>query len=185
MVLEYCGSQTIQKFVDEKGRSESLLQDLFRNILEGLKFLHGHGVAHRDLKPSNILINSKGVAKIIDLGLCSISNSSETVYCGTPAYMNPQMAERRPYLAPKHDTWCIGMMLFFLKFGRHPFGGSLLLSQTKLIPTTNHGSYNRLFSFQLHSLKPSLTLWNHLSWDVWLKMKRIGHLWKNYFNIHG
>jgi Protein kinase domain len=123
IVLEYCGSQTIQKLVDERGRSESLLRDIFRNILEGLRFLHANGVAHRDLKPSNILINSKGVAKIIDLGLCSDSNSSETVYCGTPAYMNPQMAERRPYLAPKHDTWCIGMMLFFLKFGRHPFGG--------------------------------------------------------------
>ena len=125
MILEYCGSQTIQKVVEEKGRSEAILQDLFRKILNGLEFLHQHGVAHRDLKPSNILINSKGVPKIIDLGLCSVSSTAESVFCGTPAFMNPQMADRKPYLATKHDIWCVGVMLFWLRFGKHPFGGKL------------------------------------------------------------
>lgn len=123
--MEYCGSQTLQKVVDEQGSSEEILRRLFQKILAGIRFLHINGVAHRDLKPSNILIDSKGVPKIIDLGLCSVSNTAERVYCGTPAYMNPQMAERKAYLATKHDVWCIGVMIFMLVFGKHPFGGKI------------------------------------------------------------
>lgn len=134
MIMEYCGSQTLQKLVEDKGKSEDLLRELFQQILKGVRFLHQHGVAHRDLKPTNILINSKGVPKIIDLGLCSVSNTAETVYCGTPAYMNPQMAERRGYLATKHDVWCIGVMLFLLVFGKHPFGGSIVSKSEKTSP---------------------------------------------------
>jgi serine/threonine protein kinase len=45
---------------------------LFRQIVEGIKFIHSYGIIHSDIKHLNILIeekkNGEYIAKIIDLG---------------------------------------------------------------------------------------------------------------------
>jgi mitogen-activated protein kinase kinase kinase len=43
---------------------ESLLKVYMREILEGLIYLHDHGVVHRDIKSANILVDSAGVCKL-------------------------------------------------------------------------------------------------------------------------
>lgn len=43
---------------------ESLLKVYVREILEGLTYLHDHGVVHRDIKAANILVESQGVCKV-------------------------------------------------------------------------------------------------------------------------
>lgn len=48
------------------------VQDLMRQLLCGLAFLHSNRVMHRDLKPENILVTSQGQVKLADFGLARI-----------------------------------------------------------------------------------------------------------------
>ena len=49
--------------------NEGHIKYLFKQITEGLAYMHQRGVLHRDIKGSNILLSSKGVVKIADFGL--------------------------------------------------------------------------------------------------------------------
>ncbi len=44
----------------------------FLQILSGVSFLHGMGLAHRDLKLDNVVVNEHGIMKIIDFGSASV-----------------------------------------------------------------------------------------------------------------
>lgn len=49
--------------------NEGHIKYLFKQITEGLDYMHQRGVLHRDIKGSNILLSNKGVVKIADFGL--------------------------------------------------------------------------------------------------------------------
>lgn len=42
---------------------------IFKQVMEGLVFMHKNKIIHRDIKSENILVNSKGVLKYADFGL--------------------------------------------------------------------------------------------------------------------
>ena len=42
---------------------------IFKQIMEGLVFMHKKRIIHRDIKSENILINAKGELKYADFGL--------------------------------------------------------------------------------------------------------------------
>lgn len=59
-----------------------------RQVLEGIDYMHRHGVVHRDLKPENLLCASANVIKIADFGLSKdIESGNLQTSCGTPSYV--------------------------------------------------------------------------------------------------
>ena len=57
LVLEpLCRGGTLADRIPDAGIPEAKARPAFRQILEGLAFMHAHGVAHRDIKPENVLV---------------------------------------------------------------------------------------------------------------------------------
>jgi serine/threonine protein kinase len=65
------------------------IQQIVKQILQGLAYLHSKNIAHRDLKPTNILINSEGIVKIADFGLAKKLAKLSTTLVVTMWYRSP------------------------------------------------------------------------------------------------
>ena len=94
--------------------------------LSGLEALHNLGIVHRDVKPENLLLLDRrgGLLdlRIADLGTAPQLSTTErcTTRAGTPGYMAPEVLLELPYGQPV-DVWSLGVILFTLLSGRHPF----------------------------------------------------------------
>eukprot|EP00903_Cladosiphon_okamuranus_P013096 g12215.t1 len=92
-------------------------------VLLALEHLHKHCVIYRDLKPENVLLDSQGHIRLADLGLAKVLKSKvdrTSSFCGTEAYLAPEMILRLPYGASV-DFWQYGCFVYELYAGRSPF----------------------------------------------------------------
>lgn len=92
---------------------------------------HEKGFVHRDLKPDNVFIarDHTGVetVKLLDFGLVrEVTRRGPTqsgITFGTPEYMAPEQAMSAKKADVGADVWSVGVMLYELLAGRHPFTG--------------------------------------------------------------
>lgn len=52
----------------------------FRQVLEGVRYIHGKSIVHRDLKPENILLDDQLNVKITDFGFAKVLKDGEKLY---------------------------------------------------------------------------------------------------------
>jgi serine/threonine-protein kinase len=124
------------------------------DICAGLTEMHKAGIIHRDLKSRNIMLVSRdGVqrAVLMDFGLAhqlpQSSLGTEAMLTipgsvqGTPENMSPEQLEGRPATAAS-DLYAMGIILYELVTGKHPFAssnplGAAVLRGKKLAPTSS------------------------------------------------
>ena len=85
--------------------------------------MHSNLICHRDLKIENILVSDRQRIKIIDFGF-SIRTQEDVnlkIFCGTSAYMSPEIVRKTEYNGFKADIWALGVVLYVLLTGRFPF----------------------------------------------------------------
>lgn len=72
--MEYCERSTLRSAIDAGlFKDEERYWRLFREICEGLSYIHQQGIIHRDLKPVNLFLNKVDQVKIGDFGLATTS----------------------------------------------------------------------------------------------------------------
>lgn len=119
LIMEYAKFGTLK----DKRLSEVQIASAFKQVIAGLKYLHGRGIVHQDLKPSNILLFADGVVKIGDFGIGHSFQSAEMVV-GTPAYQAPEFFDDYEDLDPvKEDIWSLGVSMYEAFYGCLPFVG--------------------------------------------------------------
>ena len=101
-------------------------------IARGLAAAHTRGIIHRDLKPENTFIaDTGGGVKILDFGLATLESSlgrfqdqqeraTTGVIFGTAGYMAPEQV-RDEEVDARTDLFALGVMLYEMLEGRHPF----------------------------------------------------------------
>jgi serine/threonine protein kinase len=70
IVMELCPGGDLLNYVRKRRKlSEKYAKFVFKQIMEGLAYLHANGVVHRDIKLDNILLDGHGNIKIADFGV--------------------------------------------------------------------------------------------------------------------
>ncbi|KAJ6850253.1 CBL-interacting serine/threonine-protein kinase 12-like [Iris pallida] len=137
-VMEFVrGGELFQKVA--KGRlKEDVARKYFQQLMSAVEFCHARGVYHRDLKPENLLLDDSGDLKVSDFGLSAVSDQIRQdglfhTFCGTPAYVAPEVLARKGYDGAKVDIWSCGVILFVLMAGYLPFHDQNVMSMYRKI----------------------------------------------------
>ena len=114
-----------------------MAKGLFKQVLEGLVYLHRNNVCHRDIKPSNIMITKDRKRIVIaDFNVAKKKAESDkgpfemfTKTAGSLAFASPErLLETQPYTV-KVDIWAAGIVLVMLLTGTYPFESSGMTSK--------------------------------------------------------
>lgn len=116
------------------------IYSFFRDITEGLRFLHLNGFIHRDLKPSNCLLHTvSGETRVLvsDFGEVQYANTvrKSTGATGTISYCAPEVLKPVSPGGPlgnftfKSDIFSLGMILHFLCFAGLPYHTANILHE--------------------------------------------------------
>jgi hypothetical protein len=122
LVCEYLRGGSLRDLLDRRRLTDSEAVAIALQCLKGLEACHAHGIIHRDLKPGNVLLDTRGVAKIADLGIAKMLGTStyltRTGDClGTPLYMAPEQW-RIGELQNATDIFAMGAILYEMLCGK-------------------------------------------------------------------
>ena len=128
IIMEYINGGNLFSFVKKRRKlSEKTAKFLFRQIIQGIKYIHEQNIVHRDIKLENLLIDLNNNVKICDFGIGrKIKNKNQLLHdqCGTLMYMAPEIllsSKEKGYEPFPVDIWSSGISLYIMLSGALPF----------------------------------------------------------------
>jgi serine/threonine protein kinase/Tol biopolymer transport system component len=139
IVMELFEGNSLEKLYRDHAMPFSKLVDMGAQLADALDAAHRKGIVHRDIKPANIFVTNPGQAKLLDFGLAKLNEPGDSLDAdastavnpltssgsslGTVAYMSPEQARGEP-LDARSDLFSLGVVLYEMATGQHPFSGA-------------------------------------------------------------
>ena len=120
LVMEYIDGKDLQNIVKQEGPLPlELACNYIAQTAEGLAYAHENNLIHRDIKPANLLIDDKGIVRILDLGLALYSDGAKASLTvahnenvlGTADYLSPEQAVNSHKVDLRTDIYSLGCTL--------------------------------------------------------------------------
>ncbi|TBR21059.1 serine/threonine protein kinase [bacterium] len=135
LVFEYVDGPTLTTLLSQRRQlpwPEAL--KVFSGAAAALQAAHERNIVHRDLKPGNIMLDSKGVTKVMDFGIASeaafaVSKLTRSGAWGTPPYMSPE--QELGEVNTGVDLFALNVCLYEMLTGELPFTGPNFLAQKR------------------------------------------------------
>ncbi len=128
MVMEFVDGENFQQLVNRRGAIPSAeAVPLFKQALAGIGAAHEMGIVHRDIKPANIMLNQRGVVKVMDFGIAKVMGerglTRTGVQLGTVFYMSPEQVKGQT-ADVRSDVYALGVTLYELLTAHVPFNSN-------------------------------------------------------------
>jgi serine/threonine protein kinase len=100
---------------------------VFRQICDGVEYLHEMGLAHRDLKLDNCVMTTSNVVKLIDFGTATVfhypgkAQIPATGIVGSDPYLAPEVLSKDSYDPRKTDVWSVAIIFMCMVLRRFPW----------------------------------------------------------------
>jgi serine/threonine protein kinase/tetratricopeptide (TPR) repeat protein len=133
IVMEYCEGETLSQRVRRRPIEAAEFLSIARQLAAGLAAAHEKGIIHRDIKSANIIVETNGIAKILDFGLAKsipraltdpglerTLDSSTGHFFGTLHFISPEQA-RGQNADIRSDLFSVGVVLYQMASGHLPF----------------------------------------------------------------
>lgn len=130
IAMEFVEGRTISDIIKTEGQL-SFRDSVYIciQVASALGAIHEKGLVHRDVKPSNIIVGKERFSKLGDFGIAILADRSSEdnltlpqAVVGTPYYMSPEQARSRDKLDGASDIYSLGVVLYEMLAGEHPFG---------------------------------------------------------------
>lgn len=137
ITMELVEGSVLGRLIPRGGLPLDRFLELAIPLADAVAAAHEKGIVHRDLKPGNVMVDKRGMVKVLDFGLAKISDPGDDVQSskmdtmsqtqaglvmGTVPYMSPEQLQGQ-HVDQRSDIFSLGGVLYEMVAGAPPFSG--------------------------------------------------------------